>query len=104
MGLKPLGCVGDRQWIDGAGGVRVAGIARAASGPNIGGGFLVAAGERARNRSVTGMVAMVMCCCCRQLSTFRGGVECCPGLKRPRRGAKSSGQQQHRSQRWPASS
>jgi len=80
--------------MDGVGGVQVAGVARAAPGPNIGGGgFLVAAKEYARNGSVTGGVAMVIRCCCGQVSTFRGGVGCCLGPKRPRRRAKSSGQQ-----------
>ena len=50
----------------------MSGVAGAAPGSNIGGGFLVAARERARNGSVTGVVAMVMRCCCGQVSTFRG--------------------------------
>ena len=78
MGLKPLDCVGDRRGIDGAGGVRVAGGAGAAPCPNIGCGFLMTAREHARNGSVTGVVAMVTRCCCGQVSTFRGGVGCCP--------------------------
>jgi len=101
--MKPLGCAGDRQGIDGVCGVQVAGGAGAASGPNIGGGLLMAARECATNGFVTGVVAMVMCCCCGQVSTFRGGVGCCPGPKRQRRGAKSCERQQKRSERWPAS-
>ena len=83
IGLKPLGCVGDRRGIDGAGGVWVAGGAGAASSPNIGGRFLMAARERATNGSITGVVAMVIHCCCGQVSTFRGGVGCYLGPKRP---------------------
>ena len=83
MGLKPLDCVGDRRGIDGAGGVRMADVAGAAPGPNIGAGFLMAAREHTRNGSETGVVAMVMPCCCGQVSTFRGGVGCYLGPKRP---------------------
>ena len=63
-GLKPLDYVGDRRGMDGVGGVRVVGGMRAAPSLNIGGGFLVVARERARNGWVTGVVAMVTCCCC----------------------------------------
>jgi len=70
MGLKPLGCVGDQWGMDGTGGVRVAGVMGAAPDLNIGGGFSMAARERARNGSVTRMVAMVTYCCCGQVSTF----------------------------------
>jgi len=82
----------------------VAGGAGAAPGPIIGRGFLMATREHARNGSLTGVVVMVTRCCCVQVFTFRGGVGCCPGPKRPRRGAKLSGQQQQISERWPASS
>ena len=44
MGLKPLDFVVYRRGMGGVGGVQVAGVARAAPGPNIGGGeFLMAA-------------------------------------------------------------
>jgi len=56
--------------MDGTGGVRVASIMEAAPNLNTGGGFSMAARERARNGSVTRMVAMVMYCCCGQESTF----------------------------------
>jgi len=90
--------------MDGAGGVCAVGVTWAAPVLNIGGGLSMAARVHARNGSVNGLVAMVMRCCCGQVSTFRGGVGCCPGPKRPRRRAKSSGQQQQRCERWPASS
>jgi len=32
----------------------------------------MAARQRASRGSVTGVVAMVMCCCCGQVSTFQG--------------------------------
>jgi len=104
VGLKPLGCVGDRRGMDGAGGVYAAGVAGAAPVLNIGGGFPMAAMVRARNGSVAGVVALVIRCCCGQVSTFRGGVGCCPGPKQPQRRAKSSVQQQQRSRRGPSSS
>jgi len=72
MGLKLLDCVGDRWGMHGVGGVRVVGSVGATSDLNIGGGFLVVAKEHARNGSVTGVVAMVTCCCCGQVSTFKG--------------------------------
>jgi len=77
VGLKPLGRVGDWRGMDGAGGVQVVGVSRAAPDANIDGGLLMVARARARNGSVTGVVAMVMRCCCGQVSTFRGGVGCC---------------------------
>jgi len=69
--------------MEGTGGVHAAGVARAAHVLNIGGGFSMAARVRARNGSVAGLVAMVIHCCCGQVSTFRGGVGCCLGPKRP---------------------
>ena len=83
MGLKPLGCVGDRRGMDGSGGVRTADVAGAAPVLNIGGQFSMAARVRARNGSETGLVTMVIRWCCGQVSTFWGEVGCCPGLKRP---------------------
>jgi len=67
-----LSCVGDRQGMDGAGGIRMAGGDGVAPDSNIGGGFLMAAREFTGNGSVTRVVAMVTCCCCEQVSTFQG--------------------------------
>jgi len=50
------------------------------------------------------MVAMVMQSFCGQVSTFQSGGGRCSVTGRPRRGAKSGGQQQQRSKRWPTSS
>jgi len=73
VGLKPLGCVGDRQGMEGTGGVRTADVVGAAPVLNIVGGYSMAASVRARNGSVAGLVAMVIRCC-GQVSTFRGWV------------------------------
>jgi len=75
--------VGDWWEVDGVGEVRMVGSAGAAPGLNIGGGFLKAARERATNGSVTRVVAMVIRCCCGQVSTFRGGVGRCQERKAP---------------------
>jgi len=103
VGLKPLGCVGDRQGMEGTGGVRTADVVGAAPVLNIVGGYSMAARVRARNGSVAGLVPMVIRCC-GQVSTFRGGVGCCQEPKRLQRTVKSSRQQQERWERWPASS
>jgi len=50
------------------------------------------------------MVAMVMQSFREQVSTFRSGGGHCSVTGRPRRGVKLDGQQQQRSERWPASS
>ena len=50
------------------------------------------------------MVAMVMQSFRGQVSTFQSGGGPCSVTGRPRHGAKSGGQQQQRSERWPASS
>jgi len=58
--------------MDGVVGVWMAGGTGAAPGLIIGGGFSLAARERARNGSEAGVVAMVICCCRGQVSTFQG--------------------------------
>jgi len=50
------------------------------------------------------MVAMVIQSFRGQVSTFQSGGGRCSVTGRPRRGAESSGQQQQRCERWPASS
>jgi len=71
QGMKPLGCVDDRQGMDRVGRIRMASGTEAALDPNIGGGFLMAARARVSCGSVTGMVAKIACCCCEQVSTFQ---------------------------------
>jgi len=59
------------------------------------GGFVVVVG---------GLIAMVIQSFRGQVSTSWCGGGCCSLTERPRRGAKSGGQQQQRSERCPASS